>query len=114
MGWSDPPRAATRREVHFGDRVVRCFADRPADTYAVFERALARCATKEAIVAGELRLTYRDLGEIVERTAAGFAQLGVRANDRSAPPSSCASTTCPRFTYAMEFTRLGCVSAALG
>jgi O-succinylbenzoic acid--CoA ligase len=82
MGWSDHPRAATRREVHFGDRVVRCFADRPADTYAVFERALARCATKEAVVAGELRLTYRDLEEIVDRTAAGFAQLGVRANDR--------------------------------
>ena len=48
MGWSDHPRAATRREVHFGDRVVRCFADRPADTYAVFERALAQPAKAAA------------------------------------------------------------------
>jgi acyl-CoA synthetase (AMP-forming)/AMP-acid ligase II len=82
MGWSKRADAAMRREAHFGDRVVRCFSDRPADTYTVFERTVARCPTKEAVVTGELRLTYCELGEIVERTAAGLRQLGVERNDR--------------------------------
>lgn len=82
MGWTEHTDAAMRMETHFGDRHMRCFSDRPADTYAVFERALARVPEKEAVVAGELRLTYRELGEIVERTAAGLVQLGIKGSNR--------------------------------
>ena len=82
MTWTKHTDVAMRREAHFGDRVVRCFSHRPADTYTVFENMLARCPTKEAVVAGELRLSYRELEEVVERTAAGLGQVGLRANDR--------------------------------
>lgn len=82
MGWTEHTDAAMRMETHFGDRLVRCFSDRPADTYAVFENTLARVPDQEAVVAGELRLSYRELGEIVEQTAAGLGQIGVGRNDR--------------------------------
>ena len=82
MGWTKRADATMRREAHFGDRVVRCFSDRAADTYTVFERTVARCPTKEAVVAGEVRLTYSELADIVERTAAGLRQLGVEKDDR--------------------------------
>lgn len=74
--------AVLRKEVHFGDRLVRCFSERPADTYSLFERALAQFPAKEAVVAGELRLSYRELGKLVEQTAAAFTQMGVQTNDR--------------------------------
>lgn len=72
----------TRHEAHFGDRVVRCFVERQADIYAVFERALERTPDAEAVVAGSVRMTYRDLGDSVERVAAGLHRLGLAAGER--------------------------------
>jgi long-chain acyl-CoA synthetase len=72
----------TRHEAHFGDRVVRCFVDRRADIYAVFERALERNPDAEAVVAGSVRMTYRGLGDSVERVAAGLHRLGLAAGER--------------------------------
>ncbi len=84
MAWPDDPPPPMRDEVHFGDRRVRCFAERPASVPAIFEAALERNPDGEALVAGDLRLCYRDLRGLVLRTAAGFAALGVRAGDRVA------------------------------
>lgn len=72
----------TRQEAHFGDRVVRCFVERRADTFGVFERAVARWPAAEALVAGRVRMTYRDLHDIVERLAAALHRRGLGAGDR--------------------------------
>jgi long-chain acyl-CoA synthetase len=71
-----------RYEAHFGDRVVRCFGERDADTYGVFERTAARRPDAEAVVEGRLRLTYRELQAAVERVAGGFHRLGLGAGER--------------------------------
>jgi long-chain acyl-CoA synthetase len=84
VAWPDDPLPPIRHEVHFGDRRVRCFADRPAGIPAIFEAALERNPEGEALVAGDLRLSYRELSELVLRTAAGLASLGVGAGDRVA------------------------------
>lgn len=84
MSWAHGSDLAIRREAHFGDRVVRCFADRTADLFTLFERAIASGADDEALVAGTVRLTYRELGAWVERVASGLARQGMERGDRLA------------------------------
>jgi 3-oxocholest-4-en-26-oate---CoA ligase len=50
----------------------------------LFERVARRVPDREAVVCGERRLTYRQLDERAERTAAALAGAGVRAGDRVA------------------------------
>lgn len=74
-----------RDELHFADRVVRCYADRPADVVALLEAAVAAGPNDDAVVDGEVRLSFAELwraaaGVAVELAALGFAQgdrLGV-------------------------------------
>lgn len=84
MTWTPEGSLETRREAHFGDRVVLCFAERQADIHAVFARTVERCPQAEAVVAGNLRITYRDLHDRVERVAAGLHAAGVERGDRVA------------------------------
>ena len=44
---------ALRHEVHYGDRVVRCFAERPAHIDAMFRDVAARHPERDALVLGE-------------------------------------------------------------
>jgi acyl-CoA synthetase (AMP-forming)/AMP-acid ligase II len=71
-----------RSEAHFGDRVVRCFADRPKSTHALLADALARNPDGEAIVCGAERLTYREFDAMVARAAAGLTARGIARGDR--------------------------------
>jgi O-succinylbenzoic acid--CoA ligase len=71
-----------RLETHFGDRVMPCYADRPPDTWALFEQAVAAHGDAEALVDGPLRLTWRQLAAQADEVAAGFARAGVRPGDR--------------------------------
>ncbi len=73
-----------RLEAHFGDRVVRCFAERPRSLYALLDSAARLHADREAIVCGDERLRWRELALLVSKLAAGLTQLGVRAGDRVA------------------------------
>src|SRR5215510_13941036 len=74
----------TRHELHFGDRVMRCFSERPASVNQMLLDAVSRNPAGEALVVGEERLTWRALHERVMRCAAGLAQLGVQKGDRVA------------------------------
>ena len=74
----------TRHELHFGDRVTRCFSERPASVNQMLIDAVNRNPNGEALVDGEERLTWRELQGRVMRCAAGLAQLGVKAGDRVA------------------------------
>jgi O-succinylbenzoic acid--CoA ligase len=71
-----------RTETHFGERVLRCFVDRPPSLYAMLEHAVARYPDREAMACGEQRWSYRQLNAEVDRIAAGFAGHGLRAGER--------------------------------
>jgi long-chain acyl-CoA synthetase len=73
-----------RHETHYGDRVVRCFAERPANIDALFRQAVARAPDRVALVLGDARITYRALAEKVEAVAANLTQRGFAKGDRLA------------------------------
>jgi len=78
-GFSVPP---IRHEAHFGDRIVRCFADRPASFHAMFGEALASHADRRAVLFNGASLSYRELDREVGRIAAGLASHGVERGER--------------------------------
>jgi acyl-CoA synthetase (AMP-forming)/AMP-acid ligase II len=73
-----------RRERHFGDRVVSCFAERPVGVHAMLAEAVAGGPDREAVVDGETRLTYAGFDVEVARVTGGLASLGVGRGDRVA------------------------------
>ena len=84
MNWTLPPGVNVRDERHFGDRKVRCFAARPATVMAAFQRACAARPQAEALVCGEVRLTYARLAERAAGVAAALARQGVGRGERVA------------------------------
>jgi len=75
---------ATRFELHYGARIVRCFADRPGNVSDILARAVARRPDGVALICGEEQVTYRELDRLVGHAAAGLAARGVGRNDRVA------------------------------
>ncbi len=73
-----------RREVHFSDRVVRCFAERPASVAQMLANAMRLHPDGEALVCGDLRLSWRELHNAVTKCAGGLAGRGVQPGDRVA------------------------------
>jgi len=71
-----------RHEAHFGDRVVRCFADRAPSLWRLFAASAAAAPDALALVDGERRWRFRDLADEAGRVAAGLAGLGVAPGDR--------------------------------
>lgn len=74
----------TRMESHFGDRVVRCFVDRPVSVYAMLADAVRRNPSGEAVVCGARRLSWQALHDTVMRVAGGLAGRNVKSGDRVA------------------------------
>jgi acyl-CoA synthetase (AMP-forming)/AMP-acid ligase II len=81
--WNDT-WPATRFEAHYGDRLVRCFSERPASVYAMLLDAVQRNPDGDAIVCGDSRITFRELLDLSSRMAAGLAAHGIAAGDRMA------------------------------
>ena len=73
-----------RDETHFGDRVVRCFAQRPRSLFEVFTDAVKRNPGGEALVSGKERFTWRSLAERVARVARGLTLRDIRQGERVA------------------------------
>ncbi|MGX7704927.1 class I adenylate-forming enzyme family protein [Methylobacterium sp. Gmos1] len=85
QGWRvDAAVNATRAETVFGDRAVRTFRDRPATYDAMVRLAAVRNPDGEAVICGTRRLRYRELDDLVERTAAGLVGAGLAVGDRVA------------------------------
>ena len=78
------PMPALRRELHYGDRIVTCFAERPLHVHAMLAEAVAARPESEAVVCGDDRLTYAALDRRVRALAAGLAARGVGQGDRVA------------------------------
>ncbi len=76
------PVPAMRYERHYGDRIVRCFAERPGSAYDLLADAARRNPEGEALVLGRERITYRAFETLVRRCAAGLAAAGIGAGDR--------------------------------
>ncbi len=68
--------AATRHELHYGDRVMRCFAERPAHVDAMLKAAVTRNPGGAAMVLGATRVSYAELDGIVEAIAGNLAARG--------------------------------------
>ena len=80
--WQDYPVPALRHEAQHGNRVVACFAERPAHFYAMFAAAAARCPGAEALVFEGQRWTYAECEAVATRLSAGLAQQGVQPGNR--------------------------------
>jgi O-succinylbenzoic acid--CoA ligase len=75
---------AIRHELDFGDRLMRCFVERPRSLHGLVETAVGRDPDALALVEGDARLSYRHLAGQIERPAAGMAARGVSPWDRVA------------------------------
>jgi long-chain acyl-CoA synthetase len=71
-------------EVVFGNRSVRAFQDRPPTYDAMFRLSVARDPDAEAVVCGSRRFSYRELDDLIERTACGFVTAGLLPGERVA------------------------------
>ena len=80
--WQSYPVPAMRMESHFGDRVVRCFTERPQNINAMFAATLAAHGAREAMVFEGRRWSWRELDAEVAQIAAGLAARGVARGDR--------------------------------
>ena len=109
--WSTYPLRAQRTEALFGDRVVRCFAERPAGLYAMFAASVARAPAATALVCDAERFTYAQCDGIVRRLAAGFAALGVARGERVV----LFIDNRPEFVFALlALQRLGAIAVPVG
>lgn len=105
MTWLGPV-PALRRERHFGDRVVRCFSDRPVSLTGMLASATGRNAAGEAIVAGAERMSWAALEAMTARLAGGLASLGVGKGDRIA---ILAANGIPHVATVLAAARLGAI-----
>ena len=80
--WSGYPVPTMRHEALHGDRVVRCFADRPSGLFAMFARSVAARAAHDAVICEGRRWSYAAADAEAARIAAGLAARGVTAGER--------------------------------
>ena len=80
--WAAFKVPAIRREAHFKDRVVPCFAERPQSFHQMFEQSLAAHPARRAIVFEDTTMSYEALDAEVGRIATGLAAEGIAPGDR--------------------------------
>lgn len=85
MVWPNGAKWVTRHEVHYGNRVVRAYAQRPPNLDAMLRDTAARAAALPALtdeIGGTL--TFAELDRRVTALAANLAAAGLRQGDRLA------------------------------
>ena len=60
---------ATRTELHYGARMIRCFVERPRSVHEMLANAVARRPQGLALICGEERLSYAELDARVAQAA---------------------------------------------
>ena len=73
-----------RLEALYGDRLVPCYADRPANLSAMLAGIARDHAERPAIVDGPRTLSYRELDRQASRVATALAAQGIAPGDRVA------------------------------
>ena len=79
MALASLPRS--RREAHYGDRVVSCFSGRPASLLHLLDAAVAANPDGEAVVCGDDRWSWREVEARTAVIAGGLAERGIAAGD---------------------------------
>lgn len=112
MAWPETIDARIRREAHFGDRLVRCIADRPADLDTLVRSVVSAHGERTALVFESRRLSYLALDQAVARVAGNLAgTAGVAHGDRVALYSG----NCLEFALVvLACLRLGAICVPLG
>jgi long-chain acyl-CoA synthetase len=82
MSSPDPSTEVIRTELHFGNRLLRCFAGRPANLLALFDAAFARHPNADALVDERRRLDYAGFQNESAAAAGNLSRLGLVAGDR--------------------------------
>lgn len=73
----------------------------------ILDESLSRCPDREAIVSGDWRITYAELGKLIRQTAHYLQSLGVQKGARIAV----ISRNCPEFMIAeMAIQKLGAIA----
>ena len=109
--WQDCEVPALRAEALYGDRVVRCFAERPASLHTMFERSRAERAENDASVFDGRRWSYAQVGDEADHLSAAFAALGIKAGERVLMLLS----NRPEFlTVLLALQRLGAIAVPVG
>lgn len=101
---------ATRTELHYGARMIRCFAERPGSVHEMLTNAVARRGQGLALICGEERLSYAALDARVGEAAGGLRALGVEKGDRVA---MVLSNSAAFVVVLFAIARLGAVSVPL-
>lgn len=108
---ADGPGGEMQFERHYGRRPDRCFSQRPRNLAEMLGDIVAAFPEREAVVVEDRRVTYRELGELVERTAAGLTDLGLVRGDRVALLLG----NCLEFVLAcLACNRLGLICVPIG
>ena len=81
-GWTHNALPAMRRESPYGDRIVRCFAQRPASVHAMLRAAVGARPDACAVACGDARWSWRELEAQVARLAGVFAARGIVRGER--------------------------------
>ena len=70
-------------EIHGEGRSVRVYKDRPQNLDEAFKNTVRRFPDREAVVSGEVRLSYEEFDEKVDRLASALSErLEVKPGDR--------------------------------
>ena len=101
---------ATRTELHYGARIIRCFVERPKSVHAMLENAVARRLHGLALICGEERLSYAEFDALVAEVAGGLRAIGVGKGDRVA---MVLGNSIEFVVVLFALARLGAVSAPL-
>ena len=77
-------QAQTRYELHYGDRRVRCFSERPPHIDQLFTAAVQKNPECVALVINEERLSYRQLEQCVANVAGNLLAKDFHKGERLA------------------------------
>ena len=82
--WSHIALPAIGHEARYGDRIVRCFAERARSVHETFAASVHAYPDADALVDGATRWSYTALDAQVGRLAAGLRALGIGRGERVA------------------------------
>jgi long-chain acyl-CoA synthetase len=109
--WSGHPVPPMRHEALYSDRVVRCFAERPQNFFAMFMHSRATRAEHDAVVCEGRRWSYAQTDAEAARIAAGLAARGVAVGERVL---MCIGNR-PEFVFVLlALQRLGAIAVPVG
>ena len=109
--WHGYPVPAMRYESLYGDRLVRCFAQRPKSLHAMFAATLAARPEAQALAFEGAYWTYAECDAAAQRLAAGLADSGVGCGDRIV----LLIDNRPEFVFVLlALARLGAIAVPVG